>query len=170
MKALGAFSVVVGCALLGFVRALLLAKQERCIAAVIDSLRYMISEMRMDAPPLPVLIAHLAEYSGEEVRGFYSKLCSAMELLGQESFEALWSGALMTDRELCLNAARRRILCKAGAFMGRFSAKEQCAALEGCIARLEPEHRLALEKAREGRRLYPGLGLTAGIMLAAMFL
>ena len=170
MRVLGALTVIVGCGLFGLVRAIGLRNQERCIAAVIDSLRYMGSELKALSPPLPELMSELAESARPEVRGFYEKLRAATELLGDESFEKLWTSAVMTDKTLLLNENQRRELCKAGAFIGRFSAQEQAVALESCISRLETEYRMAAEKAREGRRLYPGLGLTAGIMLAAVFI
>lgn len=170
MRALGALTVILGCGLFGLVRAMGLAKQAQCVAAVIDSLRYMASSLKASSPPLPELILELSENSKTEVREFYGKLCAATELLGDESFENMWTSAVMTDKTLLLSRESRRQLCKAGAYIGRFSVEEQTAALESCIVRLEAEYRLASEKAREGKRLYPGLGLTAGIMLAAVFI
>lgn len=170
MKILGALSVIIGCVLFGLIRAMSLTRHEKCVGAIIDSLQYMISELKTEALPLPELIALLSQTARSEVRVFYAKLSSAMELLGDESFESLWSSAVMTDSSLGLSEGERQILCKAGVFMGKFSAEEQSAALESCIARLEPERRIAAEKAREGKKLYPGLGLAAGIMLAVMFL
>lgn len=171
MKTLGALAVIIGCGLFGLIRAMSLSRNEKCLEAVIDSLRYMISELKAEAAPLPELLSSLsAQAASGEVRDFYSKLCSVLELLGQESFESLWIGAVMSDKELALNEKQRHILSKAGCFMGKFSVGEQATALEGCIERLEWEYRNAAEKAREGKKLYPGLGVTAGLMLAAVFL
>lgn len=170
MKVLGAVTVIIGCCLFGLARAWGLQKQEKCIGAVIDSLRYMGSELKAVSPPLPELISDLSENARPEVLGFYMGLRSAMELLGDESFEKLWTKAVMTDKSLLLSENQRRQLCKAGAFIGRFSVEEQEAALKSCISRLETEYRMAADRAREGKKLYPGLGLTAGIMLSAVFI
>ncbi len=170
MRILGALTVIIGCSLFGLVRAMALQKSERCIRAIIDSLQYMSSELRATAMPLPDLIAELSAASRQELRGFYEKLHTAMQLLGDESFENIWTSAVMGDKSLYISENQRLLLCKAGAFMGRFSVEEQTAALDSCISRLEPEYRLAADKAKEGKRLYPGLGLTAGFMLAAMFI
>ncbi len=170
MRILGALTVIIGCSLFGLVRALSLSKAERCIGAVIDSLQYMSSELKASSMPLPELITELAEVARPEVRGFYVNLNSCMSLLGDESFENIWAGLVMRDKGLVLDEKQRKLLCKAGAFMGRFSVEEQAAALESCVQRLETEYKLAADKAREGKKLYPGLGLTAGFMIAAMFI
>lgn len=170
MKLLGALAVVAAGVLFGIIRSELLFKRERCLSAVIDSLRYMGSELKLQSQPLPELIREMSENAAAPVREYYVNLYMAIDLLGEQSFESLWSELVMTDKSLEISDRQREILCKAGSFMGKFSVEDQALALEGCVARLEPEYNRAHEKAIEGRRLYPGLGLTAGLMLAALFI
>lgn len=170
MKILGALSVIIGCGLFGLVQSRTLSRRERCLTELIDSLQYMISELKAELLPLPELIRTLSETAGNEVRKYYVNLFSALNALGEESFEHLWRTAAESEATLALSGEQRQILSTAGAFMGKFSAGEQTAALESCISRLEAQRQLAFEKAREGKKLYPGLGLGAGLMLSVMFL
>lgn len=170
MRLLGVLSVVIGCGIFGFVRAAALKRRAECLASAMDALRYIGSELRASSPTLPELIGELALTSPPGVGGLFTRLSRAMANIGQESFESLWTSAVMEEPTLPLDKNQRRMLAGAGAFMGKFSSEEQAQALEHCALRLETEYRRAEESAKEGRRLYPGLGLTAGIMLAAVLL
>lgn len=170
MRLLGVVSVIIGCGIFGLVRAFALKKRAECLASAMDALRYMGSELRASSPTLPELIGDLAQSSGSGVKGLFAGLYMDMAGIGQESFESLWTRAVMEERTLALDKDQRRLLAGAGTFMGKFSSEEQAQALEHCARRLETEYRRAEEAAKDGRRLYPGLGLTAGIMLAAVLL
>jgi len=170
MKLLGFLAVVLGCGAFGLSRSMALSRRAACLAASAEALRYMASSLLASACPLPELVEELSQWAGPEVRGLFSRLLEAMDKLGEESFEELWKDAVYSEPSLALDESQRHILAGAGEFMGKFSSEEQSRALERCAGRLEMECRAAEEKAREGRRLYPGLGLTAGVMLAAVFL
>lgn len=170
MKLIGAIAVIVSCGAFGISQSRKLSRRAVCISAAAEALRYMASELRASAPPLPELMDELACSAAQPVRGFFAKLSGETKLIGEESFEAIWKRTVSSDSSMLLGEGSRRILAGAGEFIGRFSCSEQAEALERCAYKLESEYRFANEKAREGRRLYPGLGLTVGVMLAAVFL
>lgn len=170
MKLIGAIAVIVGCGAFGLLRCRTLSHQAACISAAAEALRYMASELRATAPPLPELMDELSRAAPPPVRGFFARLSGEAGMIGEESFEVIWKRTVFSEDTLLLGESSRRILAGAGEFMGRFSCEEQAEALERCAYKLESEYRIANEKAREGRRLYPGLGLTVGVMLAAVFL
>ncbi|MDR0952519.1 MAG: stage III sporulation protein AB [Oscillospiraceae bacterium] len=170
IRLLGGLAVVVGGALLGIVYSRKVSRQERCLGQLIDSLRYMRSELKATAAPTTQLIGQLALNAGGEVREFYVNLLARLERLGDESFESLWLEAAADRESLPIGARQRQILGSLGAFMGKFSIEELDAALEAVIDRLGPELLSAREKTRDGNRLYPGLGLCGGFMIAAIFM
>lgn len=170
MKLLGFLAVVLSCGAFGLSRSAALAGRAACLGAASDALRYMASELKASAPPLPELMEEMALWAKPQVKGLFIRLSGDMGRIGEESFQQLWKSAVMSEGSLLLDGRQRGILAGAGEFMGKFSCAEQAEALERCAFRIESEYRLAEEKAREGKRLYPGLGLTAGIMLAAVFL
>lgn len=170
MKAAGAALVVIGCTLYGFIKAAGLSRQAKCLAAFLESLRFIEAELGSTAPPLPELFQRLAKTARPEVRGFYAGLCEGMEGIGDKSLFQLWRQNLFENSALCLSAFQRTELERPGAVLGRYDYREQAGALESCLLRLEPELQAANKRAREGMRLYTGLGLTFGIMAATVML
>ena len=170
MRILGALGVICGCALAGFAHANELRSRVACISSFIEALHYMAAELKAQSLPIPELILWLSEEGPAEVRGFFANLGKAMPTLGEESFESIWSRVVSEDRTLKLGREERVILVGIGGFIGKYSAGEQAAMLGGAQARLEERRSFAAEKSREGAKLYPGLGISAGLMLSAVFL
>ena len=170
MKAAGAAFIIIGCTLYGLIKAAGLSKQAKCLAAFLESLRFIQAELSSTAPPLPELFERLAQTARPEVRGFYRRLSEGMASIGDKSFSRLWRQSLINDGELCLSFYQRSELERPGAVLGRYDYKEQAGALESCLLRLEPELSAANARAKEGLRLYTGLGLVSGIMAATVML
>lgn len=169
MKYAGAVIVVAVFTLLGISKSTELTRRARCISAVIEALRYISSELRSAMTPLPVIFEELEAISKPETKKFFGVLNAGMLKLDDESFSELWLNALETGG-LSLNTEQKTELQRLGQSLGRYSAEEQCAAIEACMARLEHEYAAALESSREGKKLYTGLGLATGLMLAAVLI
>ena len=170
MKAAGAALIVAGCTLYGFIRAWGLSRQAKCLGAFLESLRFISAELSGTAPPLPELFGRLSKTARPEVRGFYRRLFESMGQIGERSLSQLWQQSLEESGELCLSSFQRAELERPGAMLGRYDFREQAAALESCLSRLEPELAAANARAKEGLRLYTGLGLVGGIMTATVML
>lgn len=170
MKAAGAALIVVGCTLYGLIKAAGLSRQAKCLGAFLESLRFIEAELSSTAPPLPELFERLAQSARPEVRGFYRRLREGMEGIGDKSFSQLWRQSLLNDGDLCLSAYQRAELERPGTVLGRYDFRELEGALESCLLRLEPELGAANARAKEGLRLYTGLGLVSGIMAATVML
>ncbi len=166
MKLLGALLLVAACTMYGIDRGAGLYKKQRCLAGFIEALQFMQAELLGNARPLPEIFDELSKHAKPEVRGFFTYLSESMSKLGDESVSGLWSSRIMSDRVLSLSTVQRQELCRPGLMLGRYVGQEQATAIESCIARLEPELERATETARNGFKLYTGLGLTAGLMLA----
>lgn len=169
MKIAGAVIVVAVFTLLGMSRAAGLSKRARCLGAVIESLRYIMSELRSVSTPLPEIFYKLEEVSRPETKKFFQVLCGGMASLEDRSFGEIWREALR-EGGLCLSEGQLTELNRLGLSLGRYSAEEQCSALSACMTRLEAEYGAAMQRSREGRKLYTGLGLATGIMLAAVLI
>lgn len=169
MKIAGALIVVVVFTTIGVIRANSLSQHARCLAEIIESLRFMSSELRSVATPLPEIFCEIAKVSRQETNNFFSMLSDSMEKIVEISFAELWLEALDEGNlSLCHNEINE--LKRLGLSLGRYSAEEQCVAIDVCINRLEYAYTDALKKSIEGKKLYTGLGLSMGIMFAALLI
>jgi stage III sporulation protein AB len=167
MKILGFLLVVAVFTLFGVSKSAGLIRRERTLCAVLEALCYIRSELQSVQTPLPVIFDSLLTSSKQEMMAFFEKIADGMSCIYDESFSELWAAAAET---LCLSASQRSEVVRMGQYLGRFPAAEQCAAIDGCIAHLEPEYNAARTAAREGRKLWTGLGLATGLMLAAVLI
>ena len=168
LRAAGAALVVSACTWYGVIKAAGLRRQAKLLAAFLDSLRFIAAELSNRATPLPELCALMAETGRPEVRNFFARLSLGLEKRGETSFSQLWREALAQEAGLTL--FQKNELQRPGDMLGRYDYKAQLGAIESCLLRLEPELRAANGRAREGLRLYTGLGLAAGVMTAAVML
>lgn len=170
MKAAGALFIVAGCTWYGVIKAAGLCRRERTLAAFLETLRFISAELSNSASPLPELFLRLSKTARPELRPFFAGLSESMDSIGERSLSSLWQERLMSDESLELSQFQRLELCRPGLMLGRYDAQEQITALESCVSRLEPELREQARRAREGKRLYTGLGLIGGIMAATVIL
>lgn len=170
MRAAGALLIILGCTLYGFLKAAVLCKRARCLGAFLESLRFMEAELIGRATPLPEMLLQLSETARPEVRGFYKALSEKMDAAFENGFASLWRETLLNGELLCLSPYQRAELERPGAMLGRYDHKEQVGAIESALSRLEPELRRANGRAKDGLRLYTGLGLVGGIMAATVML
>lgn len=166
MKLLGALFLVLACTMYGFNRGLGLYNRQRALAGFIEALRFIEAELTGNARPLPEIFEELSLEAKPELRPFFGYLSEGMQSLGDESVCGLWGRRIMSDRSLALSLVQRQELCRPGLVLGRYASHEQATAIESCITRLEPELERATDSARKGLRLYTGLGISAGLMLA----
>lgn len=165
MKIIGSLLVVAVFTIFGVSKAAELYKRERTLCAVLEALCYIRSELQSILTPLPVIFDSLMNTAKPEMLPFLEKITGGMSCIYDESFSELWTDAAET---LCLSASQRSEVIRLGQYLGRFPAAEQCAAIDGCIVHLEPEYMAAKAAAKEGRKLWTGLGLAAGLMLATV--
>jgi stage III sporulation protein AB len=170
VRFIGAVLVVLACTIYGLEKAAGLYKRRRTLANFLDALRFIEAELLNNARPLPEIFFELSCHAGKEVRGFFTYLSENMSRLGEESLSKLWCDGLNSDRQLSLSAIQRQELIRPAMMLGKFMGEEQAKVIESTISRLEPELLRATEEAKAGLRLYTGLGLTAGLMLAAVII
>lgn len=163
----GAGLIVAACALWGAVRAAELRERARRLAALISALELMRSEVMDRLAPMPDIAERLAATGPEETRAFFRSLSVEMEGLGERELSEIWSSCTGC---LGLRYEETEALRTLGRSLGRYGADEQNAAIIRCMSLLETFQAQARTEAASGAKLYGGLGVTVGLLLAIMLI
>lgn len=165
MRIFGAGLIIIACAVLGLARARELRDRARLVRAFASSVEILRGEIVSRLSPLPEAAERLAKSGPAETRQFYVNLSRSLDLLGDTEFSQLWDKCL----SLCpLTEESHAALSDLGRSLGRFSAPEQDAALSRCVEALDEASRGASEEAERGGRLFAGLSVCAGALLAVV--
>lgn len=170
MKIIGALLLVCACTLFGVVQARKLYFRQSCLAGVLDGLRFIDAELKNGSVPIPDIFFELCKLPDSKLHEYYVNLCTQMDSFGEASLSEIWSGCALEDKTVSLSERQRQELCRVGSYLGRYSESEQSEAIRACIDHLEGELKASAEKAKQGSRLYMGLGLSFGLMLAAVLI
>jgi stage III sporulation protein AB len=166
-RAVGAILIIAACALLGAARAAELKNRSRRLASLCSALELMRGEVVNRLAPMPEIAERLAAGGPDEVRGFFRRISAEMGGLGEKAFSEIWADCA---GELGLRQDETAALCDLGRSLGRYGADEQEAAIARCMSRLGAFADDARAEAAAGARLYGGLGITAGLLLAVMLI
>ncbi len=170
MKIIGALMLVCACTLLGVVQAKKLHFRQSCLEGVLDGLRFIDAELKNGAVPIPEIFSELCELPDTSLHNYYVNLNDKIGCLGEASLSEIWCGSALEDRSISLSDRQRQELSRVGNYLGRYSESEQSEAIGACVEHLEAELKSSSEKAKQGTKLYMGLGLTFGLMLAAVLI
>jgi len=170
MKIVGAVLLVCACTLFGIGQARRLYFRQSCLAGVLDALRFIDAELKNGAVPIPDIFNELRRLPETKLHGFFENLSAKMESFGEESLSEIWSACVMNEQSVSLSLRQRQELCRVGTYLGRYSESEQSDAIAACAEHLEAELKRTSDKASEGAKLWTGLGLTFGLMLAAVLI
>lgn len=162
---LGAVMLVAASLWLGAALVISEKRRNRLLDALISSLEILRGEISTRLTPLPDCARLLAESGPEACREFYSSVYSASGVLGEVEFSRLWDACLSV---LDLDGRARAALSDLGRSLGRYSADEQRAAIDRCLAELGLCAGAARERAQKNMQLRLGLPLAAGLLLAVM--
>ena len=112
---------------------------------------------------LPDAITHAAGTCSECVRPFFSDLSAAM-MVRDSLFAESWAqtAALFSG----LNPPEREALGRLGLHLGKYDKETQLKAIDTCIEQFRIMTAQANQDAKQFGRLYAGIGLTVGSMLA----
>ena len=170
MKIIGALLLVCACTLFGLVQAKKLYYRQSCLEGVLDGLRFIDAELKNGAVPIPDIFSELCRLQDSRLHKYYVNLNAKIGTLGEASLSEIWCGCALGDKSISLSERQRQELSRVGSYLGRYSESEQSEAICVCIEHLEAQLKSSTEKARQGSRLYMGLGLSFGLMLAAVLI
>lgn len=170
LRTIGVVLVVLGPSVMGISKALSLKAHARFLSDFVAALELMRAEICTRLTPIPELTEYLAKSAPHGCRAFFAGLEKRMGLLGEMSFSQLWEREADTLTEPQLSGEERSAVRALGMSLGRYDVREQQAAIDMSIARLS----LLAEEARKQSgiqgRLWTGLGVTGGLMLAIIMI
>jgi len=167
IRVVGALLIVAAFSLAGAGVSAELRARARRLNALCSALELMRGEVVDRLAPVPEIAERLAVSGPEESRAFFRRLSTEMENLGERAFSEIWSSCAGS---LGLRQEEREALCGLGRCLGRYGADEQDAAISRCMALLGGFAKKAEEEAASGARLYGGLGVTVGLLLAVVLI
>lgn len=170
LRFLGAALIVAACTGLGLEKAGRLRARTAALTAVLTVLTLLRGEIAERRTPMPEIAERLAREAPEPCRGWFRRLEEDMGRLEDGGFAGVWRRSLEETTSLPLGKAERESLCLLGLSLGRFDAPEQAAAIDRCIRETEEFRRQAAETAQAQGRLFAGLGIAGGLLLAIVLL
>lgn len=167
---LGAALVVLGGGVWGWMQRARLRQRETAIAAVCASLAQLRAEIVERRAPIREIAQQLRSGAPVPCRAWFAALADELDAEDGAGFAARWRHVLETKAKLPLRADELEPLCQLGLSLGRYDAPEQGAAIDRCLYEMERTHARAREDTQTRGRLYAGLGLAAGALLAVVLL
>ena len=162
---LGAFLLILALSGFGVIQTMELKQRPRELRMMIDAMALLRNDIVSRMLPLPDALAHAGGSCSGLARYF---LITVSDRLGNssEQFSSIWEGSV--DLLNILSREDRAVLCRLGSHLGRFDAAAQGEAIDACILSLKQNEAQACEYEKQYSRLYTGLGLTLGAMLAVV--
>ena len=162
---LGAALLFLGSTAAGFALRCELYQRAHLLAAVIDSLQLLRSDIV--GLPLPEALRHTAETAPDALHAQYTALADGITDSDRPFYEQ-WTAAIRTFDTLTPDA--RAALLTLGAQLGKYDAQLQRQALDTCIASLQSISAALQDDARRRGKLVCGLGATLGLLAAVALL
>ncbi len=165
MRGLCAVVIIVCSALIGFGKAISLKNRARQLGDIVTGLELMKSEIGQRCTPM----TEIAQALSSGARGIFAELLAnlnaLMPLMDSMGFTGIWDKSVSV---LPLKDDERATLGRLGSCLGRYDAQAQCHEIDACINRFEAFERRAEADYRKNSRMYAGLGLTLGFIIAVL--
>ena len=169
IKLFGAVFAIAACLMAG--NSYYISKRVHCrsLDAMCLMLRLMRSELSTLGADLRCVLESIAPRLETPASDFALLLSQSMDMLGQQSFEKLWTDCAAT----CLTALEGEelwALGELGAVLGRYELSQQLCALDACAERLCSMQEKAQSQLTAQRKLSLGLPAAFGIMLVIVLI
>ncbi len=165
MRGLCALVIIVCSSLCGVGKVLSLKNRTAQLADILTGLELMKSEIGQRQTPMPELAKTLSQSAAGISRELFSNLDMLMPVIDTLGFAEIWRKSVSV---LPLRDEERAALERLGTTLGRYDAQSQCREIDACMTRFETFERAAAAEYRKNGRLYAGLGLTLGFMIAVL--
>ncbi len=165
MRGLCALVIIICSSLCGFGKVLSLKNRTTQLADILTGLELMKSEIGERQAPMTELAKTLSANSSGVSRELFSNLDTLMPLVDTLGFPEIWQKSVSA---LPLRKEERDALTRLGTTLGRYDAQSQCREISACIGRFDTFERAAVSEYRKNGRMYAGLGLTLGVIIAVL--
>ena len=160
---LGAALLFLGSTAAGFALRRELQQRAQLLAAVIDSLQLLRSDIVGRLLPLPEALRHLAASAPQPLSAQYTALADSI-MDGDRPFSESWAAAFQALD--MLTPGVRAALLTLGEQLGKYDAQLQRTALDACTETLQAAAaQMQADTVRRGK-LFCGLGATLGLLTA----
>ena len=140
-----------------------LRRRPRLLKAAADSLKLIRSDIAFRLLPLPDTLRHAAQSAPAPLRHVYAALSEQM-CTETQPFSEQWRAAF--DALPDFSPEDQAALCTLGEPLGKYDADAQVDAIDYCVAYLQSAETQAREDTARRGKLYAGLGLTFGLIVA----
>lgn len=139
------------------------------LSSLTNSLEVMLCEIQVNLTPIGEILVMLSDFGGTSSKRFFQEVSDQFTVRGAPYLEQCWEEAI-DHCCLCLSGAEQHALRTLGAVLGRYGAEEECAAIGRCISELNMGHAQLRRRYSADVKLYTGIGLTVGCILAIVLL
>lgn len=160
---LGMFLVLAASGCLGFLKAIELRRRPRLLKATADSFKIIRNDIAFRLLPLPDTLCHAAQTATGPLRDAYAALAEQMRSETQP-FSEQWRAAFRALDGF--SSEDQSAIWMLGEQLGKYDADTQLDAIDDCIRYLQTAEEDARETAAQRGKLYSGLGLTVGMIVA----
>lgn len=166
---IGAGLVILAGGLFARAKTAALHAHTQLLSALLTALQIIRSEINVNLAPLSEIIDHLAQSGAPCGRDLFSDMKLLLDARGAPYFYECWQLAIDAHC-YCLSDHERAALYDLGHVLGRYGVTEECAAIDRCTAELSAGYRDAKVRCAADTKLYTGLSLAAGCILAIVLL
>ena len=163
MRLLGAILLVAATSYMGFARAVEVRRKPAYLRMIAGALTLLKHEIVAKSSDLPNAVSHVSVHCADRIRPFFYSVSSKIEN-AYGSFAEVWAEEVSGLSGL--NKQEMDLLEQLGLHLGKYDAESQKNALDQCIDSFLSLADEASCDARRYGRLYAGIGLTIGSMLA----
>lgn len=159
----GIVLVLAASSCLGLLKAAELRQRPRLLKATADSFKLIRNDIAFRLLPLPDTLRHAAQTASAPLQGTYAMLAELM-CIETQPFSEQWRAAFGTLNGF--SPEDQAALCTLGEQLGKYDADAQLDAIDYCIHYLQVAEEEARANAARHGKLYSGLGLTVGLIVA----
>lgn len=169
IRFLGAGLILSACTFFAVSKTKAMRNRIQTLLALIDALHIIRSEITTNLTPISEILNQLETHKNTSVCRLFSTVNRSISREGIPYFGKCWSSGV---EQCCteLTFQERDALCALGNVLGKYSAEEECAAIDRCIATLESGYAAAKEKYADDAKLYTGVSMVTGLMLVILLI
>lgn len=139
------------------------------LSALMTALQIMRSEIHVNLTPIREIITDLSESAHPRCRRLFSETANSLEVYGAPYFSHCWRAGIAQYADI-LTEREQNALFALGEILGRYDVSDECNAIERCILELNAGYESAKLRYSTDARLYAGMYLTIGCILAIILL
>lgn len=166
LKTIGFVLVVFAGSMLGVSKSAALHADARRLEAYVSALELLCAEVVTRLTPLPEVMEYLSHWTQPPCRPFFAMISRGMGELDKCGFRRLWQKAVTEKSGLTGEAAQ--VLLALGLSLGRYDRDVQQAAIRQASGRMAALARTAEQTGRAQGKMWIGLGIAGGLLLAVV--